>query len=341
MELTLVVVALMGLLLGRLAAGWSAVMLRDWYSGGLLNCLNCQTPVVPFDRWVRPLPIRCNCGTRTVWWHMGSAVGLSLLFTAFTWLMLSMDCQGLEEVRPALSNVYARLPFHLFLIFLLWTATVTDLLDYMIPDPIVVTGIVVAVIAATATGDLQMIHIWVNWDNVIPGVQGPYLPQWMKDHQHLHGLAWSLSGLLCGSAFTWVVRHLSGWMLGYPALGSGDVTLMAMVGAFIGWQPVLCSLALATIAGLVVGLLVRVFQGKSFVAFGPYLAVSTVVVISTWRWIWADYFRMRIIFSHWPSVVGLVGAALGSLFILLLGLRLFRSIPVETRRSKSDGQAAE
>jgi leader peptidase (prepilin peptidase)/N-methyltransferase len=234
-----------------------------------------------------------------------------------------------SEVRPELSLQASRLPFHLSLIALLWVATLTDLLDYVIPDEVVVTGIVIAVIAAVSTGQLQMIHIWVNWDEVIPGVRGPYLPDWMKEHQHLHGLAWSLAGLLTGGSLIWLIRRISHMILGQPAMGFGDVTLMAMVGAYIGWQPVLVTIALAPLTGMVVGPLIRLATGRSFVAYGPYLAASALIVISTWRWIWADHFSLRDIFSHWPSVLGLMLFSLVTLVALLGALRLFRSLPAE------------
>lgn len=323
------VLTITGFALGRLSAGWAASMLRGYDSGGLVECAGCQRTVPATTRWLSLRPIRCHCGTRPVLWHLGSALGLAVLFVGFGWLLLQAQCQSVSEVRPELSLQAARLPFHLSLITLLWVATLTDLLDYVIPDEVVVTGIVIAVIAAVSTGQLQMIHIWVNWDDVIPGVRGPYLPDWMKEHQHLHGLAWSLAGLLTGGSLIWLIRRISHMILGQPAMGFGDVTLMAMVGAYIGWQPVLVTIALAPLTGMVVGPLIRLATGRSFVAYGPYLAASALIVVSTWRWIWADHFSLRDIFSHWPSVLGLVLFSLVTLVALLGALRLFRSLPAE------------
>ncbi|MFO1064238.1 MAG: prepilin peptidase [Pirellulales bacterium] len=47
----------------------------------------------------------------------------------------------------------------------------------------------------------------------------------------------SLMGLACGGGITWALRIIARWTLGVEALGFGDVTLMAMIGTFIGWQP--------------------------------------------------------------------------------------------------------
>ncbi len=247
-------------------------------------------------------------------------------------MLTSQHCQDVSEVQPAAAMYALRLPFHLVLLFLLTVATLTDLLDYVISDDVVIVGILLAFLGATVSGDLQVIHVWVNWDHEVAGLRGPYLPEWMKNHQHLHGLAWSLAGMAVGATYVWLVRGISGWILGQPTMGFGDVTLMAMIGAFIGWQPALCAITIAPVTAIVVGLIVRAITGRTFVAFGPYLAVSAVVVLCGWRWIWADPLFLRIVFSHWPSIAGMVGGSLVALALLLGGLRLFLEIPADAIR---------
>jgi len=331
---TLAVTLAAGAVLGRIAAGWAAHMLSDIPSTQLAICGQCQTPCSVHQRWFAMGTVRCReCGSRrVVRWPLASSVILAMLFAGYAWLLIGPQCQNVAEVQPAAAMHLLRLPFHLVFLFLLTVATLTDLLDYVIPDEIVIAGMIAAVIGATVSGDLQIIHIWVNWDSQISGLNGPYLPEWMKHHQHLHGLAWSLTGMITGATFIWVVRALSGWILTQPAMGFGDVTLMAMIGAFMGWQPALCVITVAPLTAVVVGSLVRVITGRSFVAFGPYLAVSAVIVLCTWRWIWAEPLLIRDVFSHWPSILGLVAGSLTTLAVLLGGLRMFLSMPVETMR---------
>ncbi|MEZ6060532.1 MAG: A24 family peptidase [Planctomycetaceae bacterium] len=326
-----------GCVLGRIAAAWAALMVADSAPTELVRCSACGEATSAVQVWASLASVRCrNCGrTSKLYWPLLTSLSLGLLFAAYCWLLLDAGgggCQRLDEVQPSAPLSFYRLPFHFALLFLMTVAVVTDFLDYVIPDAVIVTGILVAITGAFATGELQIIHIWVNWDDVIPGIQGPYLPEWMKNHQHLHGLAWSSAGLVVGATLTWLIRFSSHLVLGYPALGFGDVTLMAMIGAFIGWQPVLCVLGFAPLAGLIVGLVTRIVSGRSFVAYGPYLAASAVIVLCTWRWLWADFFTLRDIFSHWPSVAGLVAGAWVTLLVLLLLLRGFRSLPANRLR---------
>jgi leader peptidase (prepilin peptidase)/N-methyltransferase len=105
----------------------------------------------------------------------------------FSWLLIKGGCQTITEVRPASPLWSNRLPFHLLLLFFLITAVITDYLDYVIPDEITRTGVFLAVALSTVSGELQMVHIWVDWSDPLVSIYGPWLPQWMKDHEHLHG----------------------------------------------------------------------------------------------------------------------------------------------------------
>ncbi len=246
-------------------------------------------------------------------------------------MLIEANCQSIEEVQPSGTLTSGRLPFHLWLISLLVLVTLTDLLDYVISDIVVIVGVVSAVALAVFSGELQMVHFWVNWDEAIPGLRGPYLPTWMDQHRHLHGLVWSLAGMVTGAGLLWILRLSAQLVLGTPAVGFGDVTMMAMVGAFVGWQPTLCIIAFAPLAGMVVGPVIRWITGRSFVAFGPYLAVSTLTILCSWSMIWRDW-SLRTVFSHWPSVVGLVAGSVVVLTLLLLVVRGFRSLPTSAMR---------
>lgn len=327
---------LFGLAAGRIVSGWIAGMVNDLSPSAdlLIHCPACGKRRSRRSRWIQLAVGACSCGNSTdpvrwPWAVMATAAGLCGLFA---WLSLPpIRCMAVHEVRPEPFHWWLRLGMYEVLIVLLTAATVTDLMDYVIPDEIVLTGLGIAVPLAFISGQLQLIHLWVNWDEAYVSLYGPYIPDWIKQHQHLHGLAWSVAGAVCGFSVTWLVRAVSGALLGRPALGLGDATLMAMAGAFIGWQPVLCAIALSPVPAVVCGGLVRIVTGRSFVAYGPWLAVSVYLVAASWRWLWADRLTLRDIFSHWPTVAGLVGGSIGGIAVLLIAIRVYRNIPVRRR----------
>lgn len=326
----LTAILLAGLLAGGSAVFWAACLAEDARPAGIRRCRACGAGL-PLAVLLQPWRGRCRqCAVRAAPGLWLGAVCTGVLFAGLAW-GLEQGCQSVTEVRPAAPFWQGRLPFQLLLLFLLVAAVVSDLIDYVIPDQIVLPGACAAVLLAFVSGDLQMIHIWVDWSDELVQVYGPYLPQWMKDHQHLHGLAWSLAGCVVGAGLVWLGRIAANRILGFPAIGFGDVTLMAMIGAFMGWQPVLCVLAVSPIVGIVLGFSVYVVTGRGFMAFGPCLAAGAVVILFGWRAIWEQQ-GLRIIFGHWPTMAGLIVGAFSLYCVLLLGVRIFRSTPASRLR---------
>jgi len=254
------------------------------------------------------------------------AIGTGMLFATY-WLSMTVgECQRTPAVQPDPFWFYGRILYHLVLITLLVAATWTDFREYVIPDQITVTGMLIGVILAGISGQLQTIHLWVDWNQEIPGIRGPYIPGWFDQYRQLHGLAWSLAGFIVGGGLTWLVRALSGLLLGQEALGFGDVTLMAMIGSFVGWQPVVFVFLLAPLCGICIALFLRITQGRLIVPYGPYLSASTLLVLCSWRWLWTP---TRDIFGDAISLAILGGVALVVFVALLLMMRLYRMIPVQ------------
>ncbi|MFP6751927.1 MAG: A24 family peptidase [Pirellulaceae bacterium] len=112
---------------------------------------------------------------------------------------------------------------------------------------------------------------------------------WWLSGIYWHGLLTALVGLAGGGLVVWTVRLVSRWSLGREAMGFGDVTLLAMIGAFIGWQAAVLVFFLAPLAGVVVGLLQLVTTRRTEMAFGPYLCLATVGVMLAWPALWYGY----------------------------------------------------
>ena len=256
---------------------------------------------------------------------MSIALGLAWLLLGGA--MILGGCQQIPYVAPDAAGRWGRVFYHGVLVALMLAATWYDLRHTEIPDGITVPGMLIGLGCATLSGDLQMIHLWMDWNPVAEHLHGGdvVIPEWIREHRHWHGLAWSAAGLACGGGLTWLVRSVSGLVLGREALGLGDVTLMAMIGSFVGWQPVLFIFLLAPFCGLVVGLLARVLTNRPFVPYGPFLAAAASVVLLAWRWIWLfppnsprGGFAVRNLFGDAISLAILGGTALAAFCLLLV-----------------------
>lgn len=214
------------------------------------------------------------------------AIAGGLCVAAFVQQAVTSDVLAIPEVQPSFLWERIRIVFQCGLIVLLTAVTATDWRTCFIPLFVPIAGLIAAPLMAFLAGDLQIIHVWVDWNAEVPQLAGPYLPGWLSMHPHLHGLAWSVAGAVVGGAMAWVVRRVSGWVLGMPAFGEGDVWLMAMIGAFLGWQPAILAFAIAPIAALVIGLPAKALLGRPYIPYGPFLAFGAIVVLFTWRWLW-------------------------------------------------------
>ncbi|HEY7290905.1 MAG TPA: prepilin peptidase [Vicinamibacterales bacterium] len=87
----------------------------------------------------------------------------------------------------------------------------------------------------------------------------------------------SLIGILAGGGILWGIAEAYYRIRHEDGLGMGDVKMLAMVGAFIGWQLTLLTLVLASVAGSILGVfLIATRRGnmKYALPFGTFLAVG-------------------------------------------------------------------
>lgn len=87
----------------------------------------------------------------------------------------------------------------------------------------------------------------------------------------------SILGVLAGGASMFLLGFFGELIFRREALGGGDVKLMAMIGAFLGWKLTLLTFFLAPILGSGVGIFMKLKLGKDIIPYGPYLAIAAIV----------------------------------------------------------------
>lgn len=78
-------------------------------------------------------------------------------------------------------------------------------------------------------------------------------------------------------------------------MGGGDVKLLAMIGAFVGWKGVLIALMSGSLVGAIIGLILivaRVMKRRDPIPFGPFLAAGGLAVMFFWPQI-AAFLNLR------------------------------------------------
>jgi len=94
-----------------------------------------------------------------------------------------------------------------------------------------------------------------------------------------------------GGGSLFLVASLYQWIFKREGMGGGDVKLLAMIGAFLGWQAVILTILLSSLIGSITGITIMILKGKGFkyaIPFGPFLSLGAVIALfygeSLMRW---------------------------------------------------------
>lgn len=131
---------------------------------------------------------------------------------------------------------------------------------------------------------------------------------WLVGGDHWRGLVSALAGVIVSAGIVWLTRAGASLALGREAMGLGDVTLMAMVGAWLGWQACVLACFLAVFIGLAHGVALLVIHGEAELPFGPSLCAAAAVVVLAWRPLWE---RAEVFFERPLEMAAVVGAVIG------------------------------
>ena len=261
--------------------------------GSFLSVCAYRVPVRRLDRWfsedegeesveilkrlrkdisiVSPARSFCPvCNHQLCWWEN---------IPLFSWLILGGKCSSCKTPIPfrypvlelftaiiALLSiqVFGLTPTAVVVFGVCCTLIVITLIDYdyfIIPDVISIPGTIIGVIVAGINGFTH------------------YLTPPIAEN-----LLQSGTGVLFGAGFLWLIAKIYLLIRKREGLGMGDVKLLAMIGAFFGFEAVLFTIFMGSVLGSIVGVLLIIFAGRKFsnaIPFGPYLSVAAMIFIFT------------------------------------------------------------
>jgi leader peptidase (prepilin peptidase)/N-methyltransferase len=99
----------------------------------------------------------------------------------------------------------------------------------------------------------------------------------------------SLAGVLLGGGILYGTAFLYEKVRGVEGMGGGDIKLIAMIGAFLGWRGVVATIFLGALLGAAGGLLAMRKGGeglKTAIPFGPYLCAAALLARYAGKWYW-------------------------------------------------------
>ena len=92
----------------------------------------------------------------------------------------------------------------------------------------------------------------------------------------------ALLGILIGGGSLFLIAWIYSLITKKEGMGGGDIKLLAMMGAIVGWQGVLFTIFVASLVGTLAGLAVMLQSRKGLklaVPFGPFLSIGSITYI--------------------------------------------------------------
>jgi len=209
------------------------------------RCPACSAPVRPYDN----IPLISFILLRGKCRHCGAGISVryplvealnAVLFVLVVWRF------GLGGHTPFLFAFCSAMIVITFI----------DLDFQIIPDTITLPGMIVGLIAGSL---------------ILPD---PF------DRFSTLGFRESIIGLISGGTVFFLIAEVSYRILRQEAMGGGDIKMMAMVGAFMGWKSVLLTTFSGSLLGSLVGIFLMVLKGrgrKTRIPFGPFLAAGAII----------------------------------------------------------------
>ena len=219
------------------------------------RCPSCDTAIRPYDNipvvsWA-VLRGRCRSCRAPISARYPAVELLTAALFALTYLLHS--------------GLTLSLPFDLAFVAAIVALVFIDAEHMILPNVITYPGLGVALLARVVVPNLYG----------VASLGGPETPAWLLS------LGGAVLGALVGGGFLWAVGWLWERARGVEAMGLGDVKMMFMVGAFLGWPLTVLTIFFGVLTGSIVGVALKLRRGERDVQmllpFGIFLGLGALV----------------------------------------------------------------
>lgn len=239
------------------------------------RCPSCTTAIKSYDNIpiVSWLILRGRC--RACSSPISARYPLVELLTALLF--------GAVFLRDGLSVV---LPFDLTFVSMLVALVFIDAEHMILPNAITYPGIGFAIATRVAVPVLMGVPYFYDL--------GPLLlskfPGWPLPLVSVIG---ALLGALAGGGTLWLVGWAWERLRGVEAMGLGDVKMMLMVGAFLGWQLTVLTIFLGVTSGSITGIFLMIKRRERnlqmLMPFGIFLGIGAIISLLVGKYLIAWY----------------------------------------------------
>lgn len=209
-----------------------------------------------------------------------------------SWMLLGAKCRGCRErisfrypavelltallfVAVAVHDGFSvALPFDLIFVSALVALIFIDAEHMILPNVITYPGIVFAVMARIA---IPLLSGSLHFDDLPSLSNGAFagMPVWVTS------LAGAAIGAVIGGGSLWLMGWTWEKLRGVEAMGLGDVKMMFMVGAYLGWRLTILTIFAGVLTGSVIGILLMARQRERnmqmLLPFGIFLGLGAIL----------------------------------------------------------------
>lgn len=224
--------------------------------GSFLNVVIHRLPLG--QSLVKP-PSRCpKCGYRLKWCDN---------VPVFGWLLLGGRCRECKN-RISIQYPIVELITAVLFVVVVWVTP---------PGPLLATRLLLVCILIALFG-IDLEHQILPNSITLPGIAAGVLLSTIAPP----GVRDALIGIVLGGGALYAIAWAYYLWRREEGLGMGDVKMLAMIGAFLGWKMVLVTLVLSSFSGALIGVGLIAFQRgnmKLALPFGTFLAAGAVAAM--------------------------------------------------------------